>query len=127
MIKMPEVTATAAIAGAAIAGYVASIATLQWFTARQKLRLDIYDKRFEVYLRTVGFMWALKEWGFLSDVAKVERHIAFMRAMRESRYLFADRRSIFTLLEEVDRRSVSITGHFDSLNKFCKYDSAGHE
>jgi len=113
MIKTTE-----GIATVVIAIFVAFIGAFQLFTARQKLLLDLYNRRFEIYLRTVDFMWALKEWEFLSDVAKVERRIAFMRAMRESRYLFAGDASILNLLEEFDRRSVSITGRFDSLNKF---------
>jgi hypothetical protein len=36
----------AALATAIVAVYVAWLGTMQWKTAREKLRLDVYDRRF---------------------------------------------------------------------------------
>jgi hypothetical protein len=47
------------IAAVAIAIYVASVGTFQWFTARDKVRLDLYNRRFDVYTRAIDFMLAL--------------------------------------------------------------------
>lgn len=58
------------IATVAIAIYVAFVGTFQWITAREKLRLDLYDRRFDVYARTVEFMQSLMFW---TDVAIADR------------------------------------------------------
>jgi hypothetical protein len=78
------------IATVIIAVYVASIGTFQWFTAREKLRLDLYNRRFEVYLRALDFMQALMMWSSIPPEERQPKRIAFIRATRESRFLFAD-------------------------------------
>lgn len=83
------------LATVVIAVYVASIGTFQWITARDKLRLDLYDRRFEVYLSALDFMQALMMWTSVPVGERLPKRIAFIRASRESRFLFADELRIF--------------------------------
>jgi hypothetical protein len=106
------------IATVVIAVYVASVGTFQWFTARDKLRLDLYDRRFDVYLRAVDFMQALMMWSSVPDEERLPKRIAFIRASRESQFLFADDLRIFHLLEEFNTRSFKVTGYVEELSKY---------
>jgi hypothetical protein len=106
------------IATVVIAVYVASIGTVQWFTARDKLRLDLYDRRFEVYLSALDFMQALMMWNSVPNDERLPKRIAFIRASRESRFLFADDPRIFHLLEEFNIRSFKVTGYVEELSKY---------
>jgi hypothetical protein len=105
------------IATVIIAVYVASIGTFQWFTAREKLRLDLYNRRFEVYLRALDFMQALMMWSSIPPEERQPKRIAFIRATRESRFLFADDPRILRLLEEFHTRSFKVTGYIEELSQ----------
>jgi hypothetical protein len=106
------------IATVVIAIYVAWIGTFQWFTAREKLRLDLYDRRFDVYLAALDFMQALMMWSSVPDAERLPKRIAFIRASRESRFLFADDPRIFQLLDEFNTRSFKVTGFVEELSKY---------
>jgi hypothetical protein len=106
------------IATVVIALYVASIGTFQWFTARDKIRLDLYDRRFEVYLSALDFMQALMMWTSVPSEERLPKRIAFIRASRESRFLFADDVRIFHLLDEFNTRSFKVTGYIEELSKY---------
>jgi hypothetical protein len=70
------------IATVIIAIYVAFIGTFQWITASEKLRLDLYNRRFDVYLNALDFMQALMMW---NDIPQEERHPARGTTPEESR------------------------------------------
>lgn len=106
------------IATIVIAIYVASIGTFQWFTARDKLRLDLYNRRFDVYLAALDFMQALMVWSSVPDTERLPKRIAFIRASRESRFLFADDPRIVQLLDEFNTRSFKVTGYVEELSKY---------
>lgn len=107
------------VATVVIAIYVASIGTVQWFTAREKLRLDLYNRRFEVYLKALDFMQALMEWSSVPPEQRRPKRIAFIQATRESRFLFADDPGILRLLEEFDIRSFKVTGFIEDLSQYA--------
>jgi hypothetical protein len=117
---LPALKATEEIATVVIAVYVSFIGTLQWITARQKLRLDLYNRRFDVYLATLDFMQALTMWSSISTEERRPKRIAFIRAVRESRFLFADNLRILDLLEEVDKRSFKVTGYIEELSQYMR-------
>jgi len=106
------------VAAIAIAFYVASVGTFQWFTARDKVRLDLYNRRFDVYTRAIDFMLALPEWTYVTPEDRRAKHNAFMRAARESRFLFADDPRILALLEEFNLRSRKVTGFIGETSPY---------
>ncbi len=103
---MGEVLKTAeGVATVVIAIYVAAIGTSQWYVSREKLRLDLYERRFDVLARTLDFVQGLAKWHSLSESDQEQKHSAFIRAARESRFLFASEPRICQLLDEINVRS----------------------
>ena len=106
------------IATVIIAVYVAFIGTFQWITAREKLRLDLYNRRFDVYLNALDFMQALMMWNAIRQEERLQKRVIFIRATRESRFLFADDARILRLLEEFHVRSFKVTGYDEDLKQY---------
>jgi hypothetical protein len=104
------------VAAVVIAIYVASIGTFQWFTAREKLRLDLYNRRFEAYASTITYMQTVLDWKLSTAKARFDGRTAFIRAMLESGFLFADNPAIEVLLEEFNTRSFQMTNFNDTLS-----------
>jgi hypothetical protein len=111
---LPWIALVVSILSAAFAGSA-------WWISREKLRLDLYDRRFGVYLRTLDFWYALSDWKPTDN----ERHsttlqdspelrtaqIAFIKASREAQFLFDDASGIHKLLEQVHSDSIGVVGY----------------
>jgi len=81
-----------------VAGYVAFISWRQWKNSQQELRLDLYQRRFEIYLRVIEFHLAFMQW---QDEPKLtELHGPFMKAYCESKFLFPKESGIYGFLDE---------------------------
>ena len=94
-----------------ISALVAWIARQQWRTNREKLRLDLYERRFAVYESTLAFYQALIGGGEpipSESFSAVQK--SFVKSYRESQFLFKPDSGIFALLGEVHSRSFSIIG-----------------
>ena len=102
------------LATVAIALYVAFIGHSQWVTAREKLRFNLYNRRFEVYASAINYMQTLTIWNPTPPEVMYERRKDFIRAMFESGFLFADDPRIEILLEDVNKRSFAIGSYHDS-------------
>ena len=99
----------------------ACIAGAAWWTSREKLRLDLYNRRFETYSRTLDFYYALSDWTptelekastSLQDsreLSKTQR--AFIKASREAQFLFDDGSGIHQLLEQMHKDTVQFIGY----------------
>lgn len=81
-----------------IAGY---IALQQWRTNSEKLRLDLYQKRFSVYERTLDYYHLVIVHSEISNDEKGKIERDFIKAYRESQFLFSYRDGIFNLLNEI--------------------------
>lgn len=85
-----------------IAAAVAFITWLQWNTQNQKLRLNLYEKRFEVYLAVLNTIRYLEN--NLSDSRENELGDRLNDAISASRFLFAGNPKIHTsLVADYDR------------------------
>jgi len=62
------------VATIVIAIFVASIGAFQWFTAHEKLRLDLYSRRFDVYSCTIDFVQAMMEWVSVEASERKQKH-----------------------------------------------------
>ena len=90
-----------------VAVVVAIIAFLQWVTARQKVVLDLFDKRFAVYeeLREVVGRHVSRGAASIEDMGK------FTRAAGRAQFLFGP--EVTTFLEErrLDLHRASLNSH----------------
>ncbi|MBU9163590.1 hypothetical protein [Burkholderia multivorans] len=93
-----------------ISACVAWIAYQQHRTNREKLRLDLYDRRFGVYTASIDFYHVLSSYDESNEQHR-EAHRSFVKAVRESRFLFGHDSEIVSLLEEMHTRAARIMGY----------------
>jgi len=101
---VPLFALTVSVASACLAGAA-------WWTSREKLRLDLYNRRFDVYSRTLDFYHSLQLWTptdlekastSLQDSAELRKtQRAFIKASREAQFLFSDASGIHKRLEQM--------------------------
>jgi len=99
--------------GGLVSPFIAAMAL--WVAARQsktnmaKLRLDLYDKRFAIYEATLGFYQAL---GGLPGTLLVEPFLSvqrqFVKAHRESQFLFDEEAGVFELLGQINIGGIKV-------------------
>jgi len=92
-----------------ISAYVAWVAYQQYRTTREKLRLDLYDRRFGVYTAAIDFYHVLSRYDENLQPHQ-EAHRTFIKAVRESRFLFGHDNEIVSILEEMHARAARIMG-----------------
>jgi hypothetical protein len=90
-----------------VAAYVAVISRRQWQTNHDKLRLDLYDRRFGIYLAVLDFYKALIVWK--GTDAQVALKMPFLQAYRESTFIFPAKSGVYELLTEFQRHAHNIT------------------
>jgi hypothetical protein len=97
---------------ASVAILVAIISYRQWRTAHDRLRLDLYNRRLELYLSLLSMEDALAGWsGTAAQLALLDK---FKRARSESRFLFPPESGVYELFDEFGKAIISITA-LDSL------------
>lgn len=89
-----------------IGATVALVAYHQWKTNREKLRFDLYQHRFEIYLRVLEFHLALMEWQDEPKLAVLHR--PFLKAFCESKFLFPKESRVYDFLEEYNMRAARV-------------------
>lgn len=96
---------------ALIATFVAWVAYQQWKTNKEKLRLDIYNRRFDIYVKTVSFYQALLDFDTYKKAGSFSSlHREFITAKQESKFLFHKNSGIFEILEALHLATLKITG-----------------
>ena len=75
---------------------VALIAFFQWKTARDKVRFDLYEKRFRIYEAVLAFISEV-----VADSVGQNQVIAFDVARNEAFFLFAADREIMAYLDQI--------------------------
>lgn len=100
-----------AIGPMAIAVFVAGVAFQQWQTNRHKLKLDLYNRRFEVYTNTISFFQALMDLNNGEPEESFTKvHRSFIRSYKESQFLFGKKSKVYELLEELHLESFKVIG-----------------
>ncbi len=90
------------VAAIVVAIYVAQISKRQLQTSQEKLRLDLYQRRYEIYLRVLDFHMALWQ----QDEPKLNvLHVLFMKAFWESKFLFPKESGIYDFLDNYNTRT----------------------
>ena len=85
--------------------------------SKEKVRLDLYNRRFDIYSRTLGFFQALLSY----DASKPKDnflllHNDFVKSYKESQFLFDKDSGIYELLTEMHKKSFKITG-FEAISQ----------
>lgn len=99
-----------------VSAAVACIAAAQWVLARQKLRLDLYDRRFGIYNSALLFYSTLISWSGSDQDRAVQRQ--FFEALQASRFLFSNKSGIFELYDELHREAFKVIGPKDHREAF---------
>ncbi|MFA0144410.1 hypothetical protein AB4430_22020 [Vibrio kanaloae] len=89
------------------------IAYQQMKTSRDKLNLDLYEKRFEVYQRALTFYHML-----MDKTLDTPTHRSFIESKEAAFFLFPDNREIFELLNRVHVNSFEVTGLKNKIEAF---------
>jgi len=90
------------------------VAAFSFFVASERFRLDLYNKRFDIYVRTVRFHQALMtSKRDDEDEAFAALRKDFILASRESQFLFSPESGIHDLLSRLNSDSFKITGQKD--------------
>jgi hypothetical protein len=91
------------------------------WTSREKLQLDLYNRRFDIYSRTLDLLHILDVWNptasekaahSLQDSPELDKALkAFIKASRESQFLFDDDSGIQNQLEQMHSDAIAIIGY----------------
>jgi hypothetical protein len=101
------ISAISAVSTTIVAAYVAVISRRQWKTSQEKLRFDLYDRRFEIYLTVLNFYQALALWD--GSAEQIALQMPFLRAYRESMFVFPPESGVYQLLTEFQSHAYNIT------------------
>lgn len=108
----PVATIIAAIAALSVTAYFAwhqkKIANEQADIARNKLRLDLYDRRFEIFSSIFAFYEAMISW--TGTPQQQEARDRFFRAYQESGFLFTKESGIEALLKTLNDAGLQVIG-----------------
>ncbi|KAF0154459.1 MAG: hypothetical protein FD159_2560 [Syntrophaceae bacterium] len=113
-----------AITPICVAVFVALIAFWQSRINSNKLRLDIYNRRFNVYSKTLDFYQVLLSY----DPNVVSKELLntlqkdFIKAFRESRFLFDEKSGVYDILDQMHTKSFQIIGCKDHGGKLADID-----
>lgn len=119
-VTLPAVlTVIQAVLTLSVSASLAYFAYQQWKTARSKVRLDLYNRRFEVYSAAWDYHVILSFWqgpnqGAAADHVK-QRAAAerFFKAKAEARFLFAEGSNVSKVLEELAKEASGVRGYVE--------------
>ena len=83
------------------------VASFALWVSADKLRLDLYNKRFDIYLRTLKFQQALYRTG-KEDGTFAALEADFMFACREAKFLFSPKSGVYDQLRKLHEASVTM-------------------
>lgn len=94
-----------------ISGVALIVAALSFGVSSEKLRLDLYNRRFDIYTKTLNFYHALLDLQESYDKGVFpSRRSEFIIACRESKFLFDPASGVYDRLNRLNRESFKITG-----------------
>jgi hypothetical protein len=93
-----------------ISAFVAAVFWWQYKISRNKLRLDLYNRRFEIYSKTLDFYQALISFDPSVTLKEPFNTLqkAFIKAYRESQFLFDEETGIYAILDQMHSKSFEI-------------------
>ena len=90
-----------------VGAFVAWVAYWQLKVNRDKLRLELYNRRFDVYSKTLDFYQVMRNYdgNFKTEDSVKTSQRAFIKASRESQFLFDKESCVFDILNEMNQRT----------------------
>ena len=111
----PIATVTAALAALSVTAYFAwhqkRIAQQQADLARDKLRHDLYNRRFEIFSSIFDFYNAMISWNATPTPEQQAARQRFFRAYQESGFLFTKESGIPDLLKMLNDEGARVIGY----------------
>jgi hypothetical protein len=104
----PFIAAIPAYITTLLGALVAYVAVRQWLTARDKLRLDLYDRRFAIYKVALDFYSKVTMGDWKNDPETDLSSQRFVVALQESLFLFDEEDGIYTMLKEFSDKAFHI-------------------
>ncbi len=95
--------------------FVAVIGWLQWKTSSEKLRLDLYNRRFDIFSNTVNFYQKVTGAWAASDIEAKDTRLRFIKSCLEANFLFDNDSGIQELLNEIDIKSSHVIAMKEGL------------
>jgi hypothetical protein len=108
-MSVEVISACVAAAGAVVTFWMA---TFTRRTTVEKIRLDLYDRRFAIYEKTLAFKLMLDNSTTAESIQTsefIEARRAFIKSMRESQFLFRPDSGIFERMTRLHRASFDVT------------------
>jgi hypothetical protein len=133
MVKLMERSAVdgwVTIVTIIIASVVAFATIGQLFVNRSKLRLDLYNRRFEIYRKTLDFYQIVQDYdpskATKDDRIKYNgRQLDFIKSHRESQFLFSKKfKCVYQLLDEFRQRAYRIVAYRELREKMRNQDTS---
>ncbi|MEZ2346692.1 hypothetical protein [Terriglobus sp. RCC_193] len=87
---------------------VGVVAYQQWKTARDKLRLDLYDRRFAIFKTALDFYMKVVLGDWKNDPETEASSQRFTVALQESQFLFDEKSGIYAFLREFSDKAFHI-------------------
>lgn len=114
----PVATITAAIIAASIASYFAwhqkNIAYQQKEVAQEKLRLDLFEKRFRVFSSIFDYYNVILSWKSTEDQKKIRT--SFFRSYQEAKFLFGS--EVEVIFKKVFDDGSKVIGHKENRENY---------
>jgi hypothetical protein len=107
------------VAAVLVGGAALFVSVLQWRVARDKLKLDLYNKRFNVYVCAIDYYQAAMK-DDLSEIRKTAT--MFVKVSRESIFLFKKEDGILPLMRKIGQDCNSITLYTEEKAKGVEAD-----
>lgn len=120
MYLQPIATILAAVVAVGVTGYFAwhqrNILREQTRVAKEKLRLDLYDRRFEIFSSIFDFYEAMISWEGTPD--QIAARGRFFRAYQESAFLFTKESGITDLLKMLNDGGAKVIGFKENSHHY---------
>jgi hypothetical protein len=90
---------------------VLGVSYASYRAVRAKMRLDLYNRRFEIYRATIELYQKLLMWDVTGTPQQDAARSRFKMGMLESHFLFSPLSGVFNTLDEFERLSFIVTGN----------------
>ena len=108
-VPLPTINNVTPLATVVLAIWAAVFTYRSWRDSREKIRLDLFDRRFDIYLRTLSLYQVLLNW---KDTDEQKALVdPFLKAGREARFIFPSNSGGYEYLEEFGLQALGII-HF---------------
>ncbi len=115
----PAATIVAAVVAVVVTGTFAKkqtdIAREQARTAKEKLRHDLFERRWRVFETALDLYYAMISWADVPTPEQVKAKDAFFRAYQQSGFLFSKESGVEDLMKDLNDMANRVTGLKKSL------------